>query len=717
VRRLTSSLLSRPIRQGSVLLESLLLLVAYTFAMLALPGGSPARAIAESVAVLASTAAAALWIFRLIPEMPADSRRAWVMLGSAQVASFGAGFFMDYLQTLLPAPEWLGAAAGFLELIAYALAASSLFLFPYRPRHDPTRFRFILDAAISCGVVAALLFLVLARPLTQLHPTLDWLLPAAFTAADGILLVILANFALAHWVPRQLGFFLGGAWAAMLASDFARASLVLVGGFTRGSFVNIGWIVAPLLIASGAIHERDRAFRRDAREVSLAIHDIGVQFQRVLPIALELVLVWYVLADWRLRGELSSLGFWMSAALGAVLVTRLGIRAGEAQLDQYWRLVSNLGDPSFIVDSHGRVRLVNPAWERLCGEIDPDDGERLLLPEVFDGISVTSVVEAARAGRPLDATQRRTGRPFVITVSPIPGAQGRPVFAGVAHDMSQQKSQSDTIRRAYDELQAVHTRLEDLNEQLEERVEERTHSLRDAYRQLEEQNKDLQQLDQMKTDFVAMVSHELRAPLTNLSGGVELMLKRRRGGGDAAILHLIQAEIQRLTRFVESILNVAALEAGRYLLHPTQLALDSVVEQAVAGWKALPESKRIEIEVSCQLPRVWADEPALRSILGHLIDNSLKYAPESPVHVGARIDHDAVCVEVWDSGPGVPEDKRHLLFQRFERLEAGDSQKVYGYGLGLFLSQRLLNAMGSELRFESPPDGGARFYFHLGLAA
>ena len=98
---------------------------------------------------------------------------------------------------------------------------------------------------------------------------------------------------------------------------------------------------------------------------------MGIQFQRVMPIALELVLVWFVLADWRLRGELSSPALWMSTVLGAVLVARLGIRAGEAQLDQYWRLFNNLPDPSFIVDSRGEVRLANPAWERLARRAGP----------------------------------------------------------------------------------------------------------------------------------------------------------------------------------------------------------------------------------------------------------------------------------------------------------------------------------------------------------
>jgi signal transduction histidine kinase len=112
---------------------------------------------------------------------------------------------------------------------------------------------------------------------------------------------------------------------------------------------------------------------------------------------------------------------------------------------------------------------------------------------------------------------------------------------------------------------------------------------------------------------------------------------------------------------------------------------------------------------------VFADDDALRSVFAHLIDNALKYAPQSIVRICAQLEGEQVRVEVRDFGPGIPEEKQALLFERFQRLEAKDSQAVYGYGLGLYLSQKLLRAMNSELRFEPPGDGGARFYFYLNL--
>ncbi len=504
------NLLRRPARQGTLLLESLVLIGAYAAVAWWLPSGSPAGPVLESVAVLVATGAAALRISQVWPGLPAGSRRAWSFLGVGQLTAFGLAFLLDYLGALLPAVALLVTAAGIMRLIAFGLAASGMFFFPYQARHDPTRFRFILDALISCSVVVALIFLVLVRPLSLRHPNFGWLLPVAFASADAILLVILSNFTLANSMPRSLGLFLGAGWTALLASDYARASLVLMDGYTPGGMLGVGWIVAPLLIAAGALHERDRALRGEAGPPTHGSHDVGMQFQRVMPIALELVLVWYVLADWRLRGELFPLAFWMSSVLGGVLVARLGIRAGEAQLDQYWRLFNNLPDPSFIVDSRLEVRLGNPAWERLL-EPGTHAGAQEILSEVFDGIAAGALAKAAEAGTSLEATHRSSGRPFLITLSPLAGGYRRPLYAAVAHDMTDQRRQSEAISTAYGELRQVHGKLEQMNAQLEQRVDERTHSLQAAYRQLEDQNRALQRLDQMKTEFVNLVSHELRA--------------------------------------------------------------------------------------------------------------------------------------------------------------------------------------------------------------
>ncbi len=466
----------------------------------------------------------------------------------------------------------------------------------------------------------------------------------------------------------------------------------------------------------GAVFEKDRKNDETGVDNQPAGIDMGIQFQKVLPLALVVVLFWYVLADWRLRGGFSPFGLWMSALLGVMLIVRLGIRAGEAELNQYWQLFKNLGDPSFICDPAGKILLGNQACAAIIDAEDVSDLIGRSLFEVFDDLSPIEVERSIKKEQTVNAALKRGGTLFLLSLSPIVSENNRILIAGVAHDLSEQKKQRDAIQHAYDELQEVYKKLGDLNTQLEQKVEDRTSTLQQAYRQLEEQNKVLQELDQIKTDFVSLVSHEMRAPLTNLGGGLELLLSREHDASSQKTLLLLQAEIQRLTRFVENILNVSAMEAGRYVLHPLKLSLTLTLGEVRNGWRNLPDIDRIRLEVGDELPFVFADKDALRSVLTHLVDNSFKYAPQSIVRICAQLEGSQVRVEVRDFGPGIPVEKQTLLFQRFQRLEAKDSQAVYGYGLGLYLSQQLLRAMNSELHFKPPADGGASFYFYLGVA-
>jgi signal transduction histidine kinase len=178
----------------------------------------------------------------------------------------------------------------------------------------------------------------------------------------------------------------------------------------------------------------------------------------------------------------------------------------------------------------------------------------------------------------------------------------------------------------------------------------------------------------------------------------------------------MQAEVRRLTRFVESILDVSAIEAGRLELHPTSLSLVAIFELLSEHWGTPEDARRIQIELQADLPEVIAAQTALESVLRHLVDNAIKYAPDGPVIVSASQQDGQVHIRVRDFGPGIPEDKKNLLFGRFQRLDAKDSQSVYGYGLGLYLSRRLLEEMGSTLRFDSPADGGTQFSFSLKVA-
>jgi signal transduction histidine kinase len=617
---------------------------------------------------------------------------------------------------LLIGTSFFRFAPEIINLFAYMLAAYGLLRYPSESRYVPTRFRLVLDAVISSGVVATLGWLMLIRTvLNASDAQITWVMLAGYPIADMILLTLLFSISLSSLMPRITALSLGVGLVALTISDYAYNSLALFSA-EPGGFISLGWLIGPLLIGMGAVFEKSE---QGKPVVSIRQTDTGLsaQFQKVLPVALVMVLFWYVLSDWRLRGEFSNVGLWMSLLLGLMLVVRLGIRAGEAELNNYWQLVKNLADPAFICDAGGKIILSNPAFHQL-----ETSGEgNLLLSSVFADIP-ENALESVSDKKTTEVFEVSVGSneqntPYSLSLNPVVTESRQVLIAGIAHNLSEQIQQRNVIQAAYDELHAVHRQLEELNTGLERKVAERTATLMDAYRRLEEQNKALQELDQLKSDFVSMVSHELRNPLNNLGGGLELMLTKPKGrGADKSTLGLMQAEVHRLTRFVESILDVSAIEAGRLELHPVPLSLALVFENLNQHWDTLEVSERIQVKLGAALPDVIAAQDALESVLRHLVDNAIKYAPDGRVIVSAAKRNRQVRIQVRDFGPGIPDDKQNLLFERFQRLDAKDSQTVYGYGLGLYLSRRLLEEMDSTLTFDAPDDGGARFSFSLKVA-
>jgi len=705
---------SLQVNRRGIVIETLLFVLAYAFLLLVIPPDAPVRVFAENLAVIVASLTAAILVFISLPALTPETRSSWVLLALA-LFTWAVADFVRTFYLLLGTPFFF-FAPDVLNLVAYAFAAFGLLQYPSESRYVPTRFRLVLDAVISSGVIATLGWLMLIRNLLNTPGVqVSWAIVAGYPIADMILLTLLLSISLSSLMPRVTAIFLGVGLLALAISDYAFSSLALFSLDSAG-LISIGWLLGPLLIGMGAVFEKS-GHGKPVITIRQTDSGLSAQFQKVLPIALVMVLFWYVLSDWRLRGSFSSIGVGMSLLLGLMLVVRLGIRAGEAELNNYWQLFKNLADPAFVCDVTGAIVLSNPAFHRL---VTPNDKGGMLF-SVFPDLStdiIESIVDKKNSAA-LEVKTFQNGQtvPHMLSLNPVVTESRKVLVAGVAYDLREQIQQRNAIQAAYDELNIVHRQLGDLNTDLERKVAERTANLMDAYRRLEEQNKVLQELDQLKSDFVTMVSHELRNPLNNLGGGLELMLaKPKMQGADKDTLGLMQAEVRRLTRFVESILDVSAIEAGRLELKLVPTSLAPIIERMRQQWASSEGASRIRIQVIEDLPDVIADQNALESVLRHLVDNAIKYAPEGPVIVNATIQEQQVRIEVRDFGPGIPSDKHNLLFERFQRLEAKDSQSVYGYGLGLYLSHRLLEEMDSTLTFDSPNDGGACFSFSLKVA-
>jgi signal transduction histidine kinase len=268
------------------------------------------------------------------------------------------------------------------------------------------------------------------------------------------------------------------------------------------------------------------------------------------------------------------------------------------------------------------------------------------------------------------------------------------------------------------------------NRDLEGAVRERTAHLRDATDQLQAANQELaranlelRQLDRMKSEFVSLVSHQLRAPLTNINGALEIVAQDAAAlpASSQRTLQILVRESQRLSHLIQTILDVSRLEAGRLPVHLGPVALEPLLARTAAATLGAEAPTRWQLDVTPGMPPAWADELLLEEVVRNLLENASRYAPEGqPILVAARHGGESLEVSVADRGPGVPPEEQARIFQSFHRVGDVDST-VSGYGLGLYFADRLVRALHGAIGVESPlhPDTaapGARFWFTVPIA-
>jgi K+-sensing histidine kinase KdpD len=272
----------------------------------------------------------------------------------------------------------------------------------------------------------------------------------------------------------------------------------------------------------------------------------------------------------------------------------------------------------------------------------------------------------------------------------------------ILRDVTERKHRDEEIRR--------------LNASLNEQVAERTRELAEKVEQLAHANADLRKLDQMRTEFVSVVSHQIRAPLTNMRGAMERM------EGDCPVINatcarmftILDQQTARLDRLVKDVLNTARIEAGQLVLESEPLSVVSVVQQVAEQIRARTDFRWINVTAKPGLPLVFADRDRVAEVLANLLDNADKYSPlGKEIDIDIRADQIEVIVSVRDRGRGLPPNDLEHVFDKFYRADSSDAQTAYGYGLGLYVCNQLVRAQGGRIWAENALDGGAVFSFAL----
>jgi len=231
-------------------------------------------------------------------------------------------------------------------------------------------------------------------------------------------------------------------------------------------------------------------------------------------------------------------------------------------------------------------------------------------------------------------------------------------------------------------------------------------------------------VEQMKSEFVANVSRELRSPLTSIYGFAETLLRDDVLFGEeerATFLGYIASEAGRLTTIVDRLLSVARLDSGDLQVHLAVTDVSSVIRDVIrnAEHTLRGDGHSFVLDLPGEPLEVEADQDKLRQIVADLVENAVKYSPGGgTVAVSARRSDDGVEVSVDDEGIGVPESERALIFTKFYRADSGGRELTSGgTGLGLFIAKELLEAMHGRIWVRQREQGGSSFVFVLPAAA
>ncbi len=230
-------------------------------------------------------------------------------------------------------------------------------------------------------------------------------------------------------------------------------------------------------------------------------------------------------------------------------------------------------------------------------------------------------------------------------------------------------------------------------------------------------------VERMKTDFVSTVSHELRTPLTSIYGFAETLLRQDVLFGDeerATFLRYIASESERLTAIVDRLLSVAQLDTGDMAVQLADTDIGAVVNEAVRTVETTDanDAHRFVVALPDGPLAAAADPDKLGQVLAHLLENAIRYSPAGgTVTVAARRRDDAVEVSVEDEGVGIPHAEKERIFSKFYRGDAASGTVGAGAtGLGLFLAEGLVTAMGGRIWVDSDEGRGSTFVLELRAA-
>ncbi|HDW4933238.1 TPA: two-component sensor histidine kinase BarA [Salmonella enterica subsp. enterica serovar Typhi] len=268
------------------------------------------------------------------------------------------------------------------------------------------------------------------------------------------------------------------------------------------------------------------------------------------------------------------------------------------------------------------------------------------------------------------------------------------------------------------------------HEEMQHNIDQATSDLRETLEQMEIQNVELdlakkraQEAARIKSEFLANMSHELRTPLNGVIGFTRLTLKTELNPTQRDHLNTIERSANNLLAIINDVLDFSKLEAGKLILESIPFPLRNTLDEVVTLLAHSSHDKGLELTLNIKndVPEnVIGDPLRLQQVITNLVGNAIKFTESGNIDILVEkraLSNTKVQIEVQirDTGIGIPERDQSRLFQAFRQADASISRRHGGTGLGLVITQKLVNEMGGDISFHSQPNRGSTFWFHINL--
>lgn len=254
--------------------------------------------------------------------------------------------------------------------------------------------------------------------------------------------------------------------------------------------------------------------------------------------------------------------------------------------------------------------------------------------------------------------------------------------------------------------------LEQSNHQLELRVQQRTLELQEALNKVNE-------LNQLKNNFISNISHELRTPLTHIKGYLDLMISKDLGNlseEQSQVLEIMGKATNRLERLIEDLIMFTFAEHEQILISKHEFDIISTINEVISVFLTQLFSLKIFFNLDPEIKSiiVYADQKKIAWVINQLIENAIKFSKgETEIEISIVNQQDSVKISVKDNGIGIPENRIREVFEPFHQLDSSSTRKAGGVGLGLALAKKIIEAHSSKLNVRSQVGIGSIFDFSL----